>query len=189
MWLWICVFVWVSHQKNEMDQFKGQPRLPKFAVPKRYDIRLKPDLVACRFAGSVAVTVDIVAATSFIVLNAAELSVSNGAVSFTNRESSKVLSFLHSCWSTLDPYLFWRFFFLQHSRFLAMWLLHAFNNACSKTSPSSVGKRIPDSQLCSYCIHLRQPNWCFFRLSSPFSLDYLRFQPIKTFRVNQIALI
>lgn len=82
-----------------------------------------------------------------------------------------------------------KIFFLQHSRFLAMRLLHAFNNACSKTSPSSVGKRIPDSQLCSYCIHLRQPNWCFFRLSSPFSLDYLRFQPIKTFRVNQIALI
>ncbi|KAJ1423415.1 Peptidase M1, membrane alanine aminopeptidase, N-terminal [Sesbania bispinosa] len=73
-----------------MDQFKGQPRLPKFAVPKRYDIRLKPDLVACRFAGSVTVNVDIVAATSFIVLNAAELSVSSDAVSFTNRDSSKV---------------------------------------------------------------------------------------------------
>ncbi|OMO83998.1 hypothetical protein CCACVL1_11047, partial [Corchorus capsularis] len=29
-----------------MEQFKGQPRLPKFAVPKRYDIRLKPDLPA-----------------------------------------------------------------------------------------------------------------------------------------------
>ncbi|KAI4316496.1 hypothetical protein L6164_024476 [Bauhinia variegata] len=74
-----------------MDQFKGQPRLPKFAVPKRYDIRLKPDLVHCRFAGSIAIDLDIVAATSFIVLNAAELSVSDGSVSFTNRDSSKVL--------------------------------------------------------------------------------------------------
>lgn len=75
-----------------MDQFKGKPRLPKFAVPKRYDLRLKPDLVAHRFAGSVAVHLDIVPATSFIVLNAAELSVSNDAVSFTNQDSSKVLS-------------------------------------------------------------------------------------------------
>ncbi|RDY09549.1 Aminopeptidase M1 [Mucuna pruriens] len=74
-----------------MDQFKGQPRLPKFAVPKRYDIRLKPDLVAHRFAGSVAVSLDIVAATSFIVLNAAELSFGTDAVSFTNQDSVKVL--------------------------------------------------------------------------------------------------
>jgi puromycin-sensitive aminopeptidase len=73
-----------------MDQFKGQPRLPKFAVPNRYDIRLKPDLIACRFSGSVAVNIDIVTATNFIVLNAAELSVTNDSVSFTNRDSSKV---------------------------------------------------------------------------------------------------
>ncbi|CAJ1973554.1 unnamed protein product [Sphenostylis stenocarpa] len=74
-----------------MDQFKGQPRLPKFAVPKRYDIRLKPDLVEHRFAGSVAINLDIVAATSFIVLNAAELSVASDAVSFTKGDSSAVL--------------------------------------------------------------------------------------------------
>ncbi|XP_020203865.1 aminopeptidase M1 [Cajanus cajan] len=74
-----------------MDQFKGQPRLPKFAVPKRYDIKLKPDLVAHRFEGSVAVNLHVVAATSFIVLNAAELSVCNDAVSFTIQDSSKVL--------------------------------------------------------------------------------------------------
>ncbi|GAU31295.1 hypothetical protein TSUD_315040 [Trifolium subterraneum] len=73
-----------------MDQFKGQPRLPKFAIPNRYDIRLKPDLIACRFSGSVSVNLDIVTATNFIVLNAAELSVTNDSVSFTNRDSSKV---------------------------------------------------------------------------------------------------
>ncbi|KAL2346571.1 hypothetical protein Fmac_000571 [Flemingia macrophylla] len=78
-----------------MDQFTGRPRLPKFAVPKSYDIRLKPDLVAHRFAGSVAVNLDIVAATSFIVLNAAELSVANDAVSFTVQGSSKVVSIFH----------------------------------------------------------------------------------------------
>ncbi|KAL6215277.1 hypothetical protein ACLB2K_014708 [Fragaria x ananassa] len=58
-----------------MEQFKGQPRLPKFAVPKRYDVTLKPDLSACKFAGSVAIDLDIVSDTAFIVLNAADLAV------------------------------------------------------------------------------------------------------------------
>ncbi|GMI94982.1 AMINOPEPTIDASE M1, aminopeptidase M1 [Hibiscus trionum] len=73
-----------------MEQFKKQPRLPKFAVPKRYDLRLKPDLSTCKFAGSVSIDVDIVASTRFIVLNAAELSINSGSVSFSPRDSSKV---------------------------------------------------------------------------------------------------
>ncbi|KAE8100060.1 hypothetical protein FH972_017989 [Carpinus fangiana] len=74
-----------------MEQFKGQPRLPKFAVPKRYDLRLKPDLSACKFAGSVDVDLDIVADTKYIVLNAADLSLVAGSVSFASRDFSKVL--------------------------------------------------------------------------------------------------
>ncbi|KAG8657217.1 aminopeptidase M1 isoform X2 [Manihot esculenta] len=70
-----------------MDQFKGKARLPEFAVPKRYDIRLKPDLSACTFTGSVSVDLEIVADTKFIVLNAAELSINSGSICFT---SSKV---------------------------------------------------------------------------------------------------
>ncbi|KAF3446074.1 hypothetical protein FNV43_RR11253 [Rhamnella rubrinervis] len=73
-----------------MEQFKGQSRLPKFAVPKRYDIRLKPDLESCEFAGSVAIDLDIVGHTRFVVLNVADLSIHDGAVSFTNKNSSKV---------------------------------------------------------------------------------------------------
>ncbi|KAL6344635.1 hypothetical protein AAG906_002541 [Vitis piasezkii] len=73
-----------------MEQFRGQPRLPKFAVPKRYDIHLEPDLVACKFAGSVQIDLDIVDATNFIVLNAADLSVAHNAVSFKSQTSSKV---------------------------------------------------------------------------------------------------
>ncbi|KAB2072532.1 hypothetical protein E1A91_A07G022000v1 [Gossypium mustelinum] len=73
-----------------MENFKGQPRLPKFAVPKRYDLQLKPDLSACKFAGSISIDVDIVAETRFIVLNAAELSINPGSVSFSPRNSSKV---------------------------------------------------------------------------------------------------
>ncbi|XP_075638807.1 aminopeptidase M1-like isoform X1 [Castanea sativa] len=67
-----------------MEEFKGQPRLPKFAVPKRYDIRLKPNLTTCKFAGSVAIELKIVADTNFIVLNAAELSIDTTTVSFTH---------------------------------------------------------------------------------------------------------
>jgi len=87
-----------------MDQFKGQPRLPKFAVPKRYDINLKPDLVEHRFLGSVAVNLDIVAATSFIVLNAAELFVATDAVSFTIGDSSTVLSIIFSWHLVINIY-------------------------------------------------------------------------------------
>ncbi|GLT75954.1 hypothetical protein SLA2020_476430 [Shorea laevis] len=73
-----------------MEQFRRQARLPKFAVPKRYDIRLKPDLAACKFGGSVDIDLDIVVDTRFIVLNAAELSIDNASVSFSLRGSSKV---------------------------------------------------------------------------------------------------
>ncbi|ONI33985.1 hypothetical protein PRUPE_1G457200 [Prunus persica] len=66
-----------------MEQFKDHPRLPK-----RYDITLKPDLNSCSFGGSVAVHLDIVCDTLFIVLDAADLSVDAASVSFA---SSKVL--------------------------------------------------------------------------------------------------
>ncbi|KAF8401040.1 hypothetical protein HHK36_014343 [Tetracentron sinense] len=76
-------------QKQKYEQFKGQPRLPKFAVPKRYDLKLKPDLVACKFTGTVEIELDIVAETKFIVLNAADLVVSPNSVWFKNPSSSK----------------------------------------------------------------------------------------------------
>ncbi|KAI6679923.1 hypothetical protein NL676_033804 [Syzygium grande] len=71
-----------------MEQFKGKPRLPKFASPKRYDIRLKPDLTTCKFAGSVAIDLNVVSKTKFIVLNAADLSIQKETVSFTRKASS-----------------------------------------------------------------------------------------------------
>ncbi|KAL7001775.1 AP-1 complex subunit mu-1-like [Sarracenia purpurea var. burkii] len=76
--------------EQKYEQFKGQPRLPKFAVPKRYDINLKPDLISCKFAGAVQIFVDIVADTNFIVLNAAELAVDRNGVRFTDQSGSKV---------------------------------------------------------------------------------------------------
>ncbi|GFY96740.1 aminopeptidase M1 [Actinidia rufa] len=81
--------------EQKYSQFKGQPRLPKFAVPKRYDIKLKPDLVACKFVGAVDISVDVVVApTKFIVLNAADLSIHPNSVRFADQTGSKVLEAL-----------------------------------------------------------------------------------------------
>ncbi|XP_062097256.1 aminopeptidase M1-like isoform X2 [Humulus lupulus] len=74
-----------------MEQFKGQPRLPKFIVPERYLINLKPDLNSCKFSGAVAVDLNVVSETRFIVLNAANLSVNTASISFTPGSFTQVL--------------------------------------------------------------------------------------------------
>ncbi|KAM4129173.1 hypothetical protein ACJW30_01G002100 [Castanea mollissima] len=79
-----------------MEQLKGQPRLPKFAIPKRYDIWLKPDLSTCKFDGSVAIELNIIANTSFIILNAVELSIDTALyLSLTQLLQSLVLKPLY----------------------------------------------------------------------------------------------
>lgn len=77
---------------QSIDQFKGQPRLPKFAAPKRYDLKLKPDLSACKFIGTVEIELQITDQTKFIVLNAADLSVENSSVGFTSLQSNQACS-------------------------------------------------------------------------------------------------
>ncbi|KAI3514989.1 hypothetical protein L1887_13737 [Cichorium endivia] len=67
---------------KKYEQFRCQPRLPKFAIPKRYDLKLKPDLIACKFSGAVEISIDIVTDTKFIVLNAADLSIDTKSVRF-----------------------------------------------------------------------------------------------------------
>ncbi|CAA3001720.1 aminopeptidase M1 [Olea europaea subsp. europaea] len=76
----------MEQQKQKFSQFKGQPRLPKFALPKRYDLKLKPDLTACNFTGAVDISVDVVSDTQFLILNAAELSVIPDSVKFTSND-------------------------------------------------------------------------------------------------------
>ena len=51
-------------------------RLPRSAVPVRYDVELTPDLPAATFAGRVEIQVDVVEAVDELVLNAVELDVS-----------------------------------------------------------------------------------------------------------------
>ncbi|KAJ4808654.1 Aminopeptidase M1 [Rhynchospora pubera] len=78
--------------EQSVEQFKGKARLPDFVVPKVYDLFLKPDLSSsCKFAGAVQIAVDVVAATRFVVLNASDLAVDDGSVSFKAKSSSQEL--------------------------------------------------------------------------------------------------
>ncbi len=53
-------------------------RLPRSVVPRRYVLRLAPDLEAFTFAGTVAVDLEVREQVGEIVLNAAELEISGG---------------------------------------------------------------------------------------------------------------
>lgn len=55
-------------------------RLPRTVLPRRYDLRLEPDLEAATFAGSETVAVEVTEPTAEIVLNAAELDIDEAAV-------------------------------------------------------------------------------------------------------------
>ena len=55
-------------------------RLPRHVAPTRYELRLEPDLSTAAFIGSAVVTLAVSEATSEIVLNAAELSVTEAVV-------------------------------------------------------------------------------------------------------------
>ena len=53
----------------------AEHRLPRNVVPRRYELRMEPDLDAATFAGREAVAVEVVEATSEVVLNVADLDV------------------------------------------------------------------------------------------------------------------
>jgi puromycin-sensitive aminopeptidase len=53
----------------------GQTRLPKTARPRRYRLELTPDLVASRFDGTAAITLDVVEPVYELVCNAADLQI------------------------------------------------------------------------------------------------------------------
>ncbi|PIN22295.1 Puromycin-sensitive aminopeptidase [Handroanthus impetiginosus] len=77
----------MEFQEQKLEQFKGQPRLPEFAVPKHYDLTIKLDLSACTFSGRVLIDVSVIGPTKFLVLSALELLIHQ--VSFTNALNQK----------------------------------------------------------------------------------------------------
>jgi len=60
------------------DNSSNPYRLPRDVVPRRYELRLEPDLEAFTFAGAMAVDIEVQAPVDEIVLNAAELDISGG---------------------------------------------------------------------------------------------------------------
>lgn len=55
-------------------------RLPRHAVPSRYDLRLEPDLTTLSFRGEETVTLTVAEPTDAIVLNAVELAISEATI-------------------------------------------------------------------------------------------------------------
>jgi puromycin-sensitive aminopeptidase len=69
-------------------------RLPRTALPKRYELRITPDLVAAEFTGHVAIELEVSQSTSRIVCNAAELEVSGAFIRQAGSESRSALQVL-----------------------------------------------------------------------------------------------
>ncbi|XP_057851745.1 aminopeptidase M1 [Cryptomeria japonica] len=74
-----------------MEQFKGLPRLPTTAVPRRYELELRPDLDACKFDGKLTITLDVVEETKYLVLNSADLVIKDKSVWLRGKDTTKVL--------------------------------------------------------------------------------------------------
>src|SRR5687768_5362318 len=55
-------------------------RLPRTAVPSRYDIRLEPDLVALTFSGEETITLTVTEPVTEITMNAVELAVTEAVI-------------------------------------------------------------------------------------------------------------
>jgi puromycin-sensitive aminopeptidase len=65
---------------QEQSQVFDDPyRLPRHAVPTRYDLRLEPDLVSATFQGRTTIALTVFESTTVIVLNALELTVESAA--------------------------------------------------------------------------------------------------------------
>ncbi|RZR87600.1 hypothetical protein BHM03_00015040 [Ensete ventricosum] len=77
----------MARQKQSVEEFKGRPRLPRFALPRQYDLTIALDLVRSTFSGAVEIAIDVVSSTRFLVLNAADLSVDHQSVLFRSQGS------------------------------------------------------------------------------------------------------
>lgn len=72
----------VRQLQQNVEQFKGQPRLPKFAIPHNYSISISVNFSHFTFLGAAEITIDIVSPTKYLVLNFAELAVEQDSIWF-----------------------------------------------------------------------------------------------------------
>jgi puromycin-sensitive aminopeptidase len=79
-------------KESVVEQFKGQARLPRFAIPISYHLYLKLDLTACTFSGTVQVHLNILEHTKFLVLNVLELDVHQVCFTNSNHQVTNSLS-------------------------------------------------------------------------------------------------
>jgi puromycin-sensitive aminopeptidase len=63
------------HEATDAVLDESAYRLPRTVLPRRYELRMEPDLDAASFSGEVAVAVEVVEPVSEIVLNAKELDI------------------------------------------------------------------------------------------------------------------
>ncbi|XP_071711072.1 aminopeptidase M1-like [Rutidosis leptorrhynchoides] len=85
----LLLYIMNQYQQQKLNDFKGQNRLPKFAIPHRYDLTLKPDLQVCTFSGHVTVELSILDPTRFLVLNSIDLVIHD--THFTGSNNHKVV--------------------------------------------------------------------------------------------------
>jgi hypothetical protein len=64
------------------DQFRNKLRLPQFAKPRHYSLHFHPDLMSNTFSGVVAITVDILESTRFLVINVVDLTIDHASIHF-----------------------------------------------------------------------------------------------------------
>ncbi|GMY34655.1 aminopeptidase M1-like isoform X1 [Fagus crenata] len=74
-------------KESVVEQFKGQARLLRFAIPKSYHLYLKLDLTACTFSGTVQVHLNILEHTKFLALNVLELDVHQVCFTDSNHQT------------------------------------------------------------------------------------------------------
>ncbi|KAG6476949.1 hypothetical protein ZIOFF_066199 [Zingiber officinale] len=72
----------VRQLQQNVEQFKGQLRLPKFAIPHNYNISISVDFSQFTFLGAIEITIDIVSPTKYLVLNFVDLVIEHDSIWF-----------------------------------------------------------------------------------------------------------
>ncbi|XP_074565089.1 aminopeptidase M1-A-like [Curcuma longa] len=76
----------VSQLQQNVEQFKGQQWLPKFAIPHNYNLSISVDVSHLTFLGVIQIIIDIVSPTKYLVLHFADLVVEQNSIWFSGTD-------------------------------------------------------------------------------------------------------